>query len=126
MSKIRSAEEFGVGLEALRKYTTAKELLERIYRRRKVPCKVINENWTVNLKKTERHMDLTEEIDDLMASYNRSIENLKDQETRNLRVLVDVMKDFIEVYEEKRYIESKLENLREKIGSAEEQYSDER
>lgn len=71
-------------------------------------------------------MDLTEEIDDLMASYNRSIENLKDQETRNLRVLVDVMKDFIEVYEEKRYIESKLENLREKIGSAEEQYSDER
>lgn len=67
-------------------------------------------------------VDLREEIADLTEVYSQNAQSLFEQEERYLSHLIGTMKRFIEIHEERKCMEDKLECLNRKIENAKCQY----
>ncbi len=80
---------------------------------------ICNEAWTVNLRQqTENRMmgiDIGEELKDLLKVYTDADAHLGRKEKQALDNLVNYMKCFIEVHEERKKVFYKLANLKQKI-----------
>jgi hypothetical protein len=68
-------------------------------------------------------VDLREEIADLTEVYSEKAQCLFEQEERYLGHLIGTMKRFIEIHEERKCMEDKLDCLNRKIENAKCQYS---
>lgn len=66
-------------------------------------------------QKQDDVMDVTEELKELWYAYTQTFGELKDQEAGLLANLIFNMKQFIEVYEQRKAIETKMSNLSAKL-----------
>ena len=75
-------------------------------------------NYSVSFSKfgqNRKKKMFEQEIDDLVKIYNKTLGDLKEEQQTNLPFLVDRMSRFVENYKKIYEIESRLENLVDKL-----------
>ena len=72
-----------------------------------------------------KHIDVDDELKDLLKVYGDAEENLKAREAQNLETLSHSMKRYLESKEERLKISFKLSNLKEKLKKAKNEEEDE-
>lgn len=101
----------------LQEYTKSRKPLVKQWRKAQMHCNMMVDCAEILKGFNENEDDMyEEELKDLKITYNRTLESVSGKMECILPILIERMKTFIELYETKETIESKLATLKAKMG----------